>query len=109
MRIQDIIRQMIDMIDDVQSGPELAPPIIVAHPTATIIPPENISPLTHAGDDINRFRQIVDLADTPYGPIGNAPNEKYADIDSVTIDAGGGMNGPKHLRDLRVKDPSAYL
>ncbi len=38
----------------------------------------------------------------------NAPDEQYADIDAVTKDAGGGMNGPKHPKDLRVKDPSPY-
>jgi hypothetical protein len=26
----------------------------------------------------------------------------------VTTDAGGGLNGPKHPADLRVKDPSMY-
>jgi len=108
MRIQDIIRQMVDMIDNVQSNDTQAPEVVVAHPTATIIPPELSSPLTHAADDINRFRQIVDLADSPAGTYSTEPNEKYADIDSVTINAGGGLNGPKHPHDIRVKDPSAY-
>jgi hypothetical protein len=38
----------------------------------------------------------------------NQPNEQYADIDDITVNAGGGMNGPKHPKDLRVKDPSPY-
>jgi hypothetical protein len=44
-------------------------------------------------------------AETEYA---NEPQEMYADIDAVTIDAGGGVNGPKNPHDLRVKDPSAY-
>ena len=31
-----------------------------------------------------------------------------ADIDAVTTNAGGGVNGPKHPADIRVKDPGAY-
>ena len=53
-------------------------------------------------DDIRRFRQIIDLADqgqpTEYS---NTPKEEYAALDSVTTAAGGGMNGVKHVKDLR--------
>ncbi len=38
----------------------------------------------------------------------NSPEEAYAGVDSVTTDAGGGMNGPKDPADIRVKDPSGY-
>lgn len=108
MRVQDIIRSMIDMVDHMQSNnPITTPKVIVAHPTATVVQPGDASPLTHAGDDINRFRQIVDLADKDISPIGNSPDEHYADLDSVTVHAGGGLNGPKHPADIRVKDPSA--
>ena len=36
MRIQDIIRSMIDMIDGAEQKPEQQTTVIVAHPTATI-------------------------------------------------------------------------
>ena len=111
MRIQDIIRSMVDMIDGVKPPEEhkQTTTIVVAHPVATIQEPEDASPLTHAPDDINRWKQIVDLADNDgCEPYGNTPKEKYADIDAVTKDAGGGVNGPKHPHDLRVKDPSMY-
>ena len=53
-------------------------------------------------DDIRRFRQIVDLADsgetTEYS---NTPREEYAALDSVTTAAGGGPNKPKHVDDIR--------
>lgn len=55
-----------------------------------------------ASDDIRRFRQIVDLADqgqqTEYS---NTPKEEYAALDSVTTAAGGGVNAPKHTKDIR--------
>ncbi len=111
MRIQDIIRSFIDMVDQQQRPPEpeQVTTVIVAHPTATIDEPEDASPLTHAGDDIRRFKQIVDLADNDgVEPYGNTPKEKYASIDSVTCDAGGGMQAPKHPADIRVQHPSMY-
>jgi hypothetical protein len=38
----------------------------------------------------------------------NSPEEAYAGVDSVTTDAGGGMQEPKDPADIRVKDPSGY-
>jgi len=109
MRVQEIIRHMIDIVDQMQSQHPIQKDIevIVAHPMAVVEPPTDASPFTNTGD-INRFKQIVDLADKPCGPIGNAPNEKYADIDAVTINAGGGMNGPKNPSDLRGEHPSLF-
>lgn len=52
-------------------------------------------------DDIRRFRQIVDLADTQQTEYPNAPKEEYASIESVTSAAGGGMNGAKDPADIR--------
>lgn len=56
----------------------------------------------YAPDDIRRFKQIVDLADsgepTEYT---NTPKEEYADVDSVTSAAGGGWMEPKHTKDIR--------
>jgi len=48
------------------------------------------------------------IAQERRGELQNTPQEEYADIDSVTIHAGGGVNGPKHPHDLRVKDPSQH-
>ena len=53
-------------------------------------------------NDVRRFRQIVDLADsgepTEYS---NTPKEEYAALDSVTDSAGGGWMEPKHQDDIR--------
>ncbi len=59
-------------------------------------------------DDIRRFRQIVDLANTQQTEYPNTPKEEYASIESVTTAAGGGMQAPKHPADIRGEQPSMY-
>ena len=57
----------------------------------------------------NRFRQILAMLDADsFGPLANSPNEVVAPVDAVTTLAGGGVNGPKHPDDIRVKDPRGY-
>jgi hypothetical protein len=94
MRIQDIIRSVLDMIDQVKEPTE--------QPDDT--------PSGYCDDDLARFKQIAGIVSQPgeMSPLSNAPNERIADIDAVTVDAGGGVNGPKHPHDIRVKDPSQH-
>jgi len=94
MRAAEILRKLADIVDAAEQ------------PDSTS---GRLSPLSK-GDDKNRFDQIVDLkpmsaCDSEYA---NEPKEEYADIDSVTVKAGGGVNGPKHPHDIRVKDPSQH-
>lgn len=94
---------MINMIDGVEQ-----PETINRHTGTPVMvikvgePEGQESPLTHA-NDINHFKQIVDLHSQPEdcGEYANSPNEKVASVDSVTIHAGGGLNGPKNPHDLR--------
>lgn len=53
--------------------------------------------------DPNRFEQVKDLipVEDDIDPVVNRPKPQYADIDAVTIAAGGGVNGPKHPADLK--------
>tara|TARA_B110000305_G_scaffold133840_1_gene149386 strand:- start:24 stop:311 length:288 start_codon:yes stop_codon:yes gene_type:complete len=89
MRANDIIRAVLDILD--RSEQEV----------------DNIP--NEPGEKNSRFKQIFAMLDNPStGPLANSPNEIVADIDSVTTNAGGGINGPKHPHDIRVKDPSAY-
>ena len=102
MRIQDIIRQILDIVDQADAP---------ADTTAVVVAPEETgqaSPFTHASDDVRRFRQIVDLADSSPTEYANTPDERYADVDAVTVDAGGGVNGPKHPSDMRGDHISLY-
>lgn len=93
MRIADLLRQFADIVDRAEQ------------PDSTS---GEMSPLAN-GDDVNRFKQVMDLvSDEREREFANEPEEQYAGIDSVTINAGGGMNGPKHPHDLRVKDPSQH-
>ena len=62
----------------------------------------------YAQDDIRRFKQIVDLANTQATEYPNTPKEEYASIESVTSAAGGGMQTPKHPSDIRGEHPSLY-
>jgi hypothetical protein len=48
------------------------------------------------------------LSNDSFGPLANSPNEVVAPVSAVTTDAGGGLNGPKHPDDIRVKDPKGY-
>ena len=97
MRATDIIRGVLDLIDQVDKTEGQLP-------TATIeIEPEQ------GESEASRFKQIFAMLSEPNdGPLGNSPNEVVADIHSVTDHAGGGINGPKHPADIRVKDPRGY-
>jgi len=97
MRVQEIIRGILDMIDHAENATDIAQP------------DESTPNEQFYDDDVRRFRQIVDLADsgepTEYS---NTPREEYADLDSVTTAAGGGMQTPKHPADIRGEQPSIY-
>ena len=90
MRATDIIRAVLDLLDNAEENKNLDAEVHVQ---------QNNEP-----DD--RFKQILAMLDADsFGPLANSPNEVVADVDSVTTLAGGGVNGPKHPADIRVKDP----
>ena len=61
-------------------------------------------------DETRRFKQIMDILVTKdrAGAYSNSPNETIAGINSVTTDAGGGLNGPKHPADIRADSVAMY-
>ena len=88
MRAQDIIRAVLDMLDDEQ--PQSQEPVDVSEPNS-------------------RFKQILAMLDNPSdSPLSNAPNPATAPVSAVTTDAGGGPNAPKHPHDIRTAQPSMY-
>ena len=112
MKANEIIRGLLDLIDGIDSNSEqptvkisLGSEPIECEPMIIAEPEDEF-----AGDDIRRFKQIIDLANTDgsKSPFSNSPNEQYADIKAVTTDAGGGVNNPKHPSDQRVQHPSLY-
>lgn len=76
MRIQEIIRELIDILDYKDRG-------------------------AYTDDDVKRFSQIKDLA-APGEDYSTRPNERYADVKAVTTDAGAdSWQGTKDPADIR--------
>ena len=99
MRATDIVRQVLDLLDQVEGQHDIEPNVV-----------PNDSCGAEQGEPIaGRFKQIFAMLDAPSnGPLANSPNEVVAPVSAVTTDAGGGVNGPKDPADIRVKDPGAY-
>lgn len=92
MRVSEIIRQVLDVIDRAETHQSEQP----------------VEDMGYSEQDIKRFKQIAGLtsADKQYS---TAPKEQYADIDAVTNNAGAdGMNGTKDPADIRGEHPSLY-
>jgi len=91
MRIQEIIRQVLDIIDQAEAQ-EVEQPV---------------EDMGYSEADIKRFKQIAGL--TTSGEYSTQPNEQYMDIDAVTVDAGSdSWQGTKHPADIRGEHPSLY-
>lgn len=97
MRVTEIIRGILDLIDHVEQGkPSTEQP--------------NDSVEGYSDNDIKRFKQIVDLASvSDQTGYSNQPNEQYADVNSVTIDAGAdSWQGTKDPKDIRGTTTRIY-
>lgn len=95
MRISEIIRQILDVIDRAEASDAGSASTHVDH--------------DHYDDQKRRFKQIVDLQDQGQSAeYSNSPREEYADIAAVTTAAGGGAQIPKHPADIRGEHPSLY-
>lgn len=99
MRTTDLIRSVLDLIDAIEHQDT---GVDADTCTDTI---SNVS----TDSDARRFKHIFDLLSKEKNiGFSNEPDETYANIDSVTTDAGGGINGPSHPMDIRVKDQGMY-
>jgi hypothetical protein len=88
MRIQEIIRQVLDIIDQAEAQ-------------------QPVEDMGYSEQDIKRFKQIAGLKSS--GEYSTQPNEQYMDIDAVTVDAGSdSWHGTKHPADLRAAHPNLY-
>lgn len=93
MKTTDIIRDVLDLIDNIeckQNEPAINTP--------TIDTSEN--PLK------GLFSNIFSQLSSP--EYNNSPDARVFDVKTVTVDAGGGMNGPKQPSDLRGDSISLY-
>lgn len=97
MRSTDIIRNVLDLIDNIDE----------VDTENKIVDCEQ--PVGEHGDDPNRFLQIVDLLTSEYNQMyDNSPVQMVAGINAVTDHAGGGWNGPKHPADMRADSVAMY-
>jgi hypothetical protein len=99
MRATEIIRDLLDIIEriDGESQEEIA-----------VIQPATANATVATGVDQNRFKQIVDLLTQQRQMYANSPAEVVASVDSVTVHAGGGLNGPKNPADMRADSVPLY-
>lgn len=109
MRATEIIRSLLDIID----GVEAANPPPVQQVTIAINSDSGEESMgqeqpANVHDEMARFRQISDLLHNDAQTYANEPSIQVADIESVTSEAGGGVNGPKHPADMRSDSVSMY-
>jgi hypothetical protein len=101
MRATEIIRGVLDLIDQVECAQQVEEPVI-----AVVDPIEE--PI-QTGVDTNRFKQIFDILSAERAQMyDNSPAEVVAGIESVTTHAGGGWNGPKNPADIKADSVSMY-
>ena len=95
MRAQDIIRAVLDVLDQQDED--------IRVDVDTVMPNEQ-------GEQTSRFKQIFHMLSQRNKPkeYSNSPRDAVADIEAVTTLAGGGINGSKHPDDIRVKDPRGF-
>ena len=91
MRVTEIIRNILDIIDDIENKQ----------------PDQPIEDMGYDKKDVKRFQQIADLTtDKQYS---TEPNEQYMDIDSVTVNAGAdSWQGTKDPADIRGTTTRIY-
>ena len=100
MRASEIIRGVLDLIDQVECAQRSEAEITIIDPVEEPV---------QTGVDSNRFKQIFDILSAERAQMyDNSPAEVTAGIESVTTDAGGGWNGPKNPADIRTNAPSMY-
>lgn len=104
MRVADIIRGVLDMLDHADR-PVHAQGTIVLGPR----PDEQPEQSEHSDDsELIRMRQIAGLLDTDtVAGYENEPREKYAGVDAV-VAGGDDVHKQKHPLDLRGNSISLY-
>ncbi len=92
MRVAEIIRQVLDILD--QAEPQEKPE-------------QPVEDMGYSDSDIKRFQQIAGLTtDKQYS---TEPNEQYMDVDAVTDLAGAdSWQGTKDPADIKGEHPSLY-
>jgi len=73
MRTTDIVRQVLDLLDQIEGQHDIEPGVIPNDETCVVEPIKG------------RFKQIFAMLDAPNnGPLANSPNEVVAPIEAIT-------------------------
>lgn len=104
MKTHEIIRSILDLIDHIDTVNN------TDSNEAVVTVDQELPTEEFYNDAIRRVRQIAGIIDQDEieQQYANEPCEKYSDLNSVTTDAGGGLNGPKHPSDIRGTTVSLY-
>ena len=95
MRISEIIRSILDIIDQADSQ--------------EIVNDLDPNPEGYEEKDVKRFKQIADVVDTEDTAYGNTPKQKIAGVNAVTHDAGAdSWQGTKDVKDIRGTTTRIY-
>lgn len=99
MRATEILRGILDIIDDIDNSS-----------TEVVDSEENPTAADFYDDQARRMNQIKDLLpkEGDEGQYANSPAEACASIEAVTTDAGGGWMAPKHPADIRADSVAMY-
>ena len=95
MRAQDIIRAVLDVLDTQEEN--------ITVDVDAVLPDE-------PGEQNSRFKQIFHMLSQRHKPrqYSKSPQTGVEDIESVTTNAGGGVNGSKHIADIRGEHGRLY-
>jgi len=109
MRATEIIRGLLDLIDGVDATQQSDSDCGCGETCGCGNDDHAVMAVATTDDELRRFKQILGLTDdNAPEQYSNSPDERVAPIGSVTVDAGGGVNGPKHTADIRGEHPSLY-
>ena len=109
MRATEIIRGLLDLIDGVDSAQQPTSDCGCGGSCGCGEDDHTVMAVATTDDEIRRFKQILGLTDdNEPEQYSNSPDERVAPVGSVTVDAGGGVNGPKHTADIRGEHGRLY-
>jgi hypothetical protein len=98
MRVQEVIRNILDVLDALDKYDREQDEADAAN--RVVDSPEDTEAHT-------RLNQIADLIDDTEGEFSNSSNPQYAGIDAVTA-SGTDVNKSKHPSDIRTNAASMY-
>ena len=108
MRATEVIRGLLDIIDVIDDATPSDSGCDCGGECGCGNDDHSVMVASNDDDELRRFKQILGLVGNDSEAYANSPDERVSDLDSVTIDAGGGVNGPKHPADIRGEHPRLF-